>query len=141
MRSLGLDLLDNEEMKDFELTVYDGDLRVSVAVHRVVLKTCSPFFARALNGSYLFFYVWCVPRGAIATAMRLIKFFYTRNLRDLGDLAQTAELCLALECVDTYNLVKQMRHREKDVAKATKRATRSDGVHTRAQKAKRRRVL
>ena len=137
VRSLGQDLLADEDYKDFELTVYDGKLRVSVSVHRFVLKACSPFFARTLNSSYLFFYMWCVPEGHIAAALRLVKFFYTRNVRDFGDLAHTQALCLAIECADVFSLVSQMHQREQHTME--KRITRSDGVHTRAQKAKRRR--
>lgn len=106
--SLGQTLMNDDEHKDFELIVYDGKLRVSVALHRLVLKTCSPFFDRLLGGPYQFFYIWNVPENAIASALRLVKFFYTRDLRDLGDLAQTLHLCTVLECADVYNLVNQV---------------------------------
>lgn len=136
IRSLGSDLMNDEDSKDFQLITFDGHQRVAVFVHRAVLKLCSPYFNRTLGSIYQFFYTWVVPEGHIAAALRLIKFFYTRSLRDLGDLKQTQTLCLALECSDVYNLLKEVRQR----VRVERRVTRSDGVHTRAQKAKRMRL-
>jgi hypothetical protein len=106
--SLGQDLLNEEDCKDFELVVYDGKTKVSFAVHRLVLKVCSAFFARKLGGNYFFFYVWNVPENHIVAALRLIKFFYTRDLRDIGDISQTLSLCLSVECSTIYNLINQV---------------------------------
>jgi hypothetical protein len=94
--SLGVALLDDEQFKDFQLLVYDGTHTVTVLVHRLVLKTCSPYFRQVLGGNYYFFYKWTVPDGYIVPALRLVKFMYTNNHDDLGDPSKTQDLSTML---------------------------------------------
>ena len=114
MRSLGLDLFHDEDHKDFELLINDGKLRVSTSVHRRVITTCSTYLSNKIGGKYKFYYELVVPEGYIAVTLRLVKFFYTRDLDDLGDISQTIEMCLKLEC---SNLFKSIYDMSKNVKK------------------------
>lgn len=103
--SLGDDLFENGS-EDFELIVTDGFNRVSVRVHRMVLKACSDFFNNHLGSHYQFYYIWTVPEGQIAAAIRLVKFFYTRDINDLSDdLATTKKLCADIGSHKIFNFI------------------------------------
>ena len=96
MTSLGFEMMTDETTKDYELLVYDGEHLASITVHKSVLQVCSPFFARNMT---CFFYTWQIPENCtIASAIRLIKFFYTRNHNDIIDYNQSIIMCNQLEC-------------------------------------------
>jgi len=102
MTPLGEDLLNDEESKDFELIVTDGRWNVAVATHRLVLRTSSRVFREKLGGRFKFWYTWVVPPGYVSTALRLVKFFYTRNHAYIVDRRRTMELSLRLQCPGIY---------------------------------------
>ena len=115
MNPLGDDLLKNEDFNTYELTVYDGKYAFNTQVNRDVLAVSSPFLARATNGKYYYSYTWVVPRGYVPSALRLVKYFYTRDPADLGDLQRTRELCQQLECKDLMHALDAFLRQEDQV--------------------------
>ena len=92
MASLGEMLLADEESKDFLLVMFDGSQKISVMVHRLILKVNSAFFKRTLNSLYQLSYVWIIPENAFSEAAGVLKYFYTHNKTDLMDNAMTGVL-------------------------------------------------
>lgn len=104
--SLGLDLLHHDESKDFELVLCDGERKVSVSMHRHILRLSSPYFYNNIGGRCFFFFVWRIPEKHMNSALRLLKYFYTRDLHDLGDVLETRTLCLKLQCGELFNMLR-----------------------------------
>ena len=100
--------MNDSEFADFEIILFDGESKIATTVHRLVLKTSSPYFRRILNSHYLYMYVLTIPKGSTVPALRLIRYFYSRDLRDLGDLEPTLRLCLQLECSDLYAVLNRV---------------------------------
>lgn len=92
MASLGEILLMDEESKDFLLVMFDGSQKVSVMIHRLILKVNSVFFKRTLNSLYQLSYVWIIPENAFSEAAGVLKYFYTHDKNDLIDNGTTAVL-------------------------------------------------
>lgn len=131
MRSLGLDLFHDEDHKDFELLINDGKLRISTSVHRRVITACSTYLSNKIGGRYKFYYELVVPEGYIAVTLRLVKFFYTRDLDDLGDINQTIEMCLKLECSNLFKSIYDMsKNNVKKKTSSSKRKRISNNSNT-----------
>jgi hypothetical protein len=98
MSSLGELLVADEESKDFLLILYDGKSeKISVQVHRLVLKINSPFFKRKLNSLFHLSFVWIVPENSIQSAISIIRYFYSHDRAHLRDCAETHVLLKSLE--------------------------------------------
>lgn len=125
MESLGDGLLENDQTADFELLLSDGSESVVTNVHRVVLKTTSPFFSRVIGGKYFLFYDFMIPNGTLQPALNLLRYMYTRNLQDLNlpnDKVDIMRLCILLEMntlyeyINNYNVKKpNNRHVKKPI--------------------------
>lgn len=116
IQSLGQQLFSDEDSKDFTLIIEGSDKdesvrqRVRLAVHKTVLRTCSGFFRKHINGpKYFFAFVWFVRSECIPQAIRMIKFMYTRDLKDLGDINISAKLAVQLEMPELYNTLSMVR--------------------------------
>lgn len=95
-------LLDDEDHKDYELIINDGKLKVSIPVHKVVLQVNSDFFKKIIGGPYRMYYMWHVPTGMIAAAIRIVKYFYTHDPAYLGDPQHTRTLACELKLPKIY---------------------------------------
>jgi hypothetical protein len=108
MDSLGSTLFRDNETRDFDLILEDGEFRDTINTHRLTLKHSSPFFARVLGGKFYFYYIWTIPKDSSQAALNLIHYMYTRNIDDLN-LKQYGcillELSLRLEMCSLYNLI------------------------------------
>jgi hypothetical protein len=102
--SLGQLLALDEGSKDFLLIIYDGKTeRISIEVHRSVLKVNSPLLRRILNSRYQLSYVWVVPEGSLSSALAIVKYFYSRDERDLKEDVYTGILLHFLEMATTLH--------------------------------------
>ena len=112
MQSLGEDLFEFDQTKDYHLVIQEGgepgaNPDTNVLVHGDVLRVSSPFFRRVLGGPNLHGYRWYIPEGYREAALCLLRYMYTRKFDDLWDFIQTKHLALKLEMNRLYHMLTQ----------------------------------
>lgn len=83
--------------KDFQLIIKDPLYTLWIDVHKLVLKSQSPFFDRVLCGANSFTYLWKVDN--IRDAQNVIRLFYDQNVEITSAMS---DLLAKLECIQFF---------------------------------------